>query len=122
MPKTNFKNIDAYHETFSGEILERLNTIRRLIHETVPELSEVISYQIPAFKTTGGSFFIYYCAFQRHLTLSSPWSQAFVKAFEKELAVLKVSRAAIQFRHDKPLPVDLIKRILLFRKSEIPEN
>ena len=60
MAKTDFKNIDEYHTTFSGETLERMNTIRKMVHQIVPEAEEVISYQIPAFKIWPKSHLIYY--------------------------------------------------------------
>lgn len=118
MAKTDFKTIDAYHSTFSGESLERMQAIRKLIHEVAPEAEELISYQIPAFKI-GKQFLIYYCAFDKHLSISHPWSQALLQAFEPELKGLKVSKSVIQFPHTDELPLDFIKRILQFRKKEI---
>lgn len=47
MAKINFRTIDEYHATFSGEHLDRMNIIRKLVHEVAPEAKEVISYQIP---------------------------------------------------------------------------
>lgn len=119
MAKKDFKTIDEYHDTFSGETLERMKTIRELVHKVAPEAQEVISYQIPAFKIGEKAHLIYYCAFAKHLTLSNPWSEKFLKEFETDLKGMKVSKSAIQFPHDKPLPLDLIKRILVFRKKEL---
>ncbi len=118
MAKTDFKTIDEYHHNFSGDVLARMQSIRELVHSVAPEASEVISYQIPAFKIGENFYLIYYCAFPKHLTLSSPWSEAFLKEFEADLKGMKVSKSAIQFPHEKPLPLDLIKRILNFRKAE----
>lgn len=118
MAKTDFKSIDEYHKTFTGDTLKRLQTIRELAHKVAPDALEVISYQIPAFKIGDKFHLIYYCAFPKHITISSPWSEIFLKEFEKDLKEMKVSKSAIQFPHQKPLPVDLIKRILIFRKKE----
>lgn len=118
MAKTDFKTIDEYHKTFTGDILKRMQAIRELVHKVAPEAEEVISYQIPAFKMGEKSYLIYYCAFPKHLTLSSPWSEAMLGEFEEDLKGMKVSKSAIQFPHDKPLPLDLVKRILKFRKAE----
>ncbi|MBL0912547.1 MAG: DUF1801 domain-containing protein [Bacteroidia bacterium] len=117
MAKTDFKTIDEYHNAFPAEIQERMQQLRNIVKEVAPDAIEVISYQIPAFKT-GKKFLVYYAAFAKHITLSSPWSQALLQAFEKELKGFKVSRSAIQFPNDKPLPLDLIKRIVIFRKKE----
>lgn len=116
MAKTDYKTIDQYHKDFSGEVLERMQTIRNIIHKVVPGVEESISYQIPCFKHKG--YLIYYCAFPKHITLSNPYSAAFWKHFEKDLEGYKVSKAAIQIPNDKPLPEKLIKKIIEFRKKE----
>lgn len=118
MAKTDFKTIDEYHKGFKGDALKRMQTIRELVHKVAPESQEVISYQIPAFKLGSKYHLIYYCAFSKHLTISSPWSEAMLKEFETELKDYKVSKSAIQLPLDKPFPLDLIRRILKFRKKE----
>ncbi|UII33165.1 DUF1801 domain-containing protein [Fulvivirga ulvae] len=118
MAKTDYKTIDEYHKAFTGDTLKRMQAIRELVHKVAPESQEVISYQIPAFKLGEKYHLIYYCAFSKHLTISSPWSEAMLKEFEAELKDYKVSKSAIQLPLDKPLPIDLIKRILQFRKKE----
>lgn len=117
MAKTDFKCIDEYHATVPEAQRERLQQIREIVHRLVPEAEEVISYQIPAFKYRKG-FLVYYCAFAKHITLSSPWSESFLKAFEEELKGLKVSKSAIQFPNEKPSPVELIERMVRFRREE----
>ena len=118
MAKTDYKTIEEYHKLFSGDTLKRMQTIRELVHKVAPEVEEVISYQIPAFKLGDKYHLIYYCAFPKHLTISSPWSEAMLKEFEVELKDYKVSKSAIQLPLGKPLPLDLIKRILEFRKKD----
>lgn len=117
MAKTDYKTINEYHETWTPEIQDRLQAVRELIR-TIAE--EVISYQIPAFKI-GKKFLIYYASFANHLTLSSPWSAVFLAKFENELKNYKTSKSAIQFPHNKELPLDFIKNIIEFRKTETYE-
>jgi len=117
MAKTDFKTIDEYHSVFPAVIQERMQQVRNIVKEVAPEAEEVISYQIPAFKT-GKKFLVYYSAYAKHISLASPWSEALLKAFEADLKGLKVSRSAIQLPNDKPLPLDLVKRIVAFRKKE----
>lgn len=118
MAKVEYKDIDHYHAAFPDEIRQRLQTVRELIHRIAPEAKEVISYSIPALKIDK-KFLIYYCAFAKHLTISNPWSQELLAEFESELKSYKISKAAIQFPHNKPLPLDLIERIIRFRKKEV---
>lgn len=118
MAKTDYKSIDEYHSAFPDEVRLRMERTRLVIKEVAPEAIEVISYQIPAFKI-GNKFLIYYAGFARHITLSSPWSDAFLKAFQAELELMKVSKSAIQFPNDKPLPIETIRRMVEFRREEL---
>ncbi|MFC6100479.1 iron chaperone [Olivibacter domesticus] len=116
MAKTDYKTIEQYHSTFPSEQQDRMQSIRNVIHSIVPEAEEVISYQIPCFKYKG--YFIYYSAYTNHISLSYPFSEALLKTFDKELKKYKVSKSAIQFPNKEALPLDLIKRIVAFRKKE----
>ena len=116
MAKTDYKTIDQYHQAFSGEALERMQAIRKIIHEVVPVVEETISYQIPCFKYKG--YLIYYSAYAKHISLSYPFSAAFLEHFKKDLEGYKVSKSAIQLPHNRPLPVGLIKGMIAFRKKE----
>ena len=121
MAKTNFKNIDEYNLCFNGEVFNRLIKIRNIIKEVSKESEEVISYQIPAFKLQG-KFLVYYCAFTKHISISSPWTKNFLNRFKKELVDFNVSKSVIQFQLKDEFPVSLIKEIVLFRKNEIEND
>lgn len=116
MARTDFKTVDQYHATFPPETAARLETIRSIIKKAAPDAEELISYQIPAYKYLG--WLIYYSAYTSHISLSSPWSAALLAEFKTELAKYKVSKSAIQFPNDQPLPVALIKKIVQFRLKE----
>ena len=116
MAKTDFKSIDQYHKTFSPELAGRMQQIRELVHKVAPEAEEVISYQIPCFKYKG--YLIYYSAFTNHISLSHPYSKELLEHFKEDLKEYKVSKSAIQFPNSKALPLDLISRMIEFRKRE----
>lgn len=120
MAKTDFKSIDEYHQAFPSDVQERMQAIRNIVHKIVPEAEEVISYQIPCFKYKG--YLLYYSAYAKHISLSYPFSEALLKKFEKELKGYKVSKSAIQLPSNEPLPLDLIKGIVTFRKKENEET
>lgn len=120
MAKTDFKSIDEYHQAFPSDVQERMQAIRNIVHKIVPEAEEVISYQIPCFKYKG--YLLYYSAYAKHISLSYPFSEALLKKFEKELKGYKVSKSAIQLPSNEPLPLDLIKGIVAFRKKENEET
>ena len=116
MAKTDFKSIDQYHKAFPPDVADRMQEIRKLVHNVVPEVEESISYQIPCFRYNG--YLIYYSAYTSHISLSNPFSKEFLDEFAADLKGYKVSKSAIQFPNNKPLPVDLISRMITFRKKE----
>jgi uncharacterized protein YdhG (YjbR/CyaY superfamily) len=116
MAKTDYKTIEQYHHVYPAELQERMQSIRDVIHRVVPEVEEMISYQIPCFKYKG--YLIYYSAYTKHISLSHPFSQEFLNHFKDDLKKFKVTKSAIQFPNDKALPLDLIQEIVEFRKKE----
>jgi len=91
-----------------------LETIRRTIKEAAPQAQETISYQMPAFKLNG--VLVYFAAHKNHLGFYPAPSG--IAAFKNELSAYSPSKGAVQFPLDKPMPLDLIKRIVEFRVKE----
>jgi uncharacterized protein YdhG (YjbR/CyaY superfamily) len=109
--KKSYSNIDEYINMYTGSIKEKLELLRKTIKNIVPEAVETISYQMPAFKLN--KVLVYFAAFKNHIGFY-PTPSAITK-FEEELKLYKTSKGAIQFPLDKPLPLDLIKKIVEFR-------
>ncbi len=105
------KNIDEYITGCPEHVREKLKELRETIRKAAPVAEEKISYQMPAFNLNG--ILVYFAAQTRHIGFY-PTSSG-VAAFKKELAGYKTSKGAIQFPTDKPLPLDLIARIVQFR-------
>ena len=116
MAKTDYQSIDEYQTVFPAGTQERMQSIRDIIHEVVPDVEEVISYQIPCFKYKG--YLVYYSAYAKHISLSYPFSKELLAQFETQLKEYSVSKSAIQFPNNKPLPLDLIRGIVTFRAQE----
>ncbi len=93
-----------------------LNKLRRTIRALVPEATEVIYYQLPAFRD--GRTLVAYGAFSDHCSLF-PLSAAIIERFRDELAGYETSRGTIRFPFGKPIPVSLVKKIV---KARIKQN
>jgi uncharacterized protein YdhG (YjbR/CyaY superfamily) len=107
-------NIDEYISNFPENIQEKLKNIRRVIKEAAPQAQEAISYGMPAFKLNGN--LVYFAAFKDHIGFF-PTSSG-VSAFKKELLPYGTSKGTIRFPLDKPIPFELIKKIVKFRINE----
>ncbi len=108
---SKYENIDEYIANFSGDARDKLETLRQLIKETVPEAGEKISYGIPTF-TLDGKYFIYIAGYSKHVSLYP--IPAGDEAFEKELAPYVAGKGTVRFALDKPLPIPLIRKMVKF--------
>ena len=112
--RKGFKTIDEYIATFPENIQIILEELRKAIRESAPEAEEVISYQIPAFKLNG--ILVYFAAFKNHIGFyptSSP-----MEAFKEELSGYEISKGTIRFPINKPIPFDLVKKIVRYRVKQ----
>ncbi len=109
------QSVDEYFSWFSGEILETLQAIRARLLKEIPEAKEVISYHMPAIRTS--EVLVYYAVAKNHIGFYP--TNSGVSEFKKELEGYQTSKGAIQFPHDKPLPLDLIAEIAKFRFFEV---
>ena len=112
--KPAFTSIDEYIETFPEEIQVILEELRATVKAAAPDAEEKISYQMPAFALKGN--LVYFAVFKNHIGFYPIPSG--VHAFKKELSKYEYSKGAVRFPLDKPLPLNLISRIVKFRVAE----
>lgn len=108
------KNIPAYIATFPGEVQPILEELRATIKKAAPEADETISYAIPTFILNGN--LVHFAAYKSHIGFYPAPSG--IETFKKELSAYKVAKGSVQFPIDKPLPLDLISKIVAFRRQE----
>ncbi|MFI5449458.1 MAG: iron chaperone [Candidatus Bathyarchaeia archaeon] len=112
--RERFKTIDEYIKTFPTDVQSILERMRQTIRKAAPEAVEAISYGIPTFKLNGS--LVHFAAFKKHIGFY-PTSSG-IRAFKKELSSYKWSKGSVQFPKDKPIPYDLVKKIVRFRVKE----
>lgn len=107
--------IDEYIAKFPKETQEVLDKIRKTIQQLVPDVEETISYAIPTFKQYGVNL-IHFGGFKNHIGFyATPTGH---EKFKEELSNYKQGRGSVQFPLNKPIPYDLIERIVNFRVIE----
>jgi uncharacterized protein YdhG (YjbR/CyaY superfamily) len=111
-----FKKVDEHIQAFPKNVQVILEKIREIIKENAPEAVETISYGMPAYKLNG-KVLVYFSGWDKHIGFYALPSGN--RAFAKELEKYKVGKGSIQFSLDKPIPYDLIKKIVKFRLAEI---
>ncbi len=109
-----FNTIDEYISQFPEDVQIILQQIRTAIKEAAPDATEKISYQMPTFYLKGN--LVHFAAFKSHIGFY-PIPSA-IEEFKEELSLYKSGKGSVQFPLDKPMPFDLIRRIVLFRVKE----
>lgn len=109
-------DVDAYITKFEGERLARLKTMRELVTATVPEAEESFSYGLVGYKLHSKPL-VYFGAFPNHIGFyATPQGH---EAFADDLVRYKQGKGSVQFPLDQPLPVDLITRMVQFKKEQL---
>jgi uncharacterized protein YdhG (YjbR/CyaY superfamily) len=116
--KIGFNTIDEYIATFPEEIQKILEELRATIKAAAPEAEEKISYQMPTFALKGN--LVHFAAWKNHIGFY-PTSSG-TQAFKHELSIYEGAKGSVKFPIDKPLPLELISKIVKFRVIENLKN
>ena len=109
------KTVDEYFAAVPEPARGALQQIRAAIRSVVPpDATEIISYKIPAFRHK--KVLVWYAAFANHCSLFP--TAAVIEAFKDELKGFSTSKGTIHFPLDKPMPLELIKRMVRARVAE----
>lgn len=119
-PMPDFETIDDYIANQPVEAQRVLKELRSIIHEAAPDSIEVLNYKVPSFTLVPGG--------KRDQQIMMAGYAKFVgfypfpttlAAFSNELKDYKQGKGSVQFPLHKPLPKDLIIRMVKFRREEI---
>lgn len=115
----NVADIDTYIAGFPEQVQGLMQQVRATIKEVAPDAREGISYGMPTFRQNGHPL-VYFAGFKNHIGFyATPTGN---DAFQEELKAYKTGKGSIQFPINKPMPLDLIRRITAFRVGVIGEK
>lgn len=107
-------NIDEYIAGCSQEIQPILAELRKTIVKAAPEAEEKISWGMATFVYHGN--LVHFSAEKKHIGFHPAPSA--IEAFRSDLASYHCSKGTVRFPYDMPLPLDLIRRMVIFRVTE----
>lgn len=107
--------IDEYIKACPADVQERLNELRATIQELAPEATERICMRMPTYDLNG-KWLVHFAAFSKHIGFY-PQPEGIV-AFKDQLKPYKTTKGTIQFPLNEPLPMDLIREIIIYRVNE----
>lgn len=114
MAENTFATIDDYIANYPPEIQERLRALRKVIREAAPDAEERMSWQMPTFFLHGN--LVHFAVNKHHIGFYPAPSG--VEAFLAVSPEYKGTKGSIHFPHNKPLPLDLVSRVVRLRMEE----
>jgi uncharacterized protein YdhG (YjbR/CyaY superfamily) len=109
------QTVDEYLAAVPELARSAMNQIRAAIRSVVPaDTTEVISYGIPAFKHK--KVLVWYAAFANHCSLFP--TATVIDAFKDELRGFSTSKGTVHFPLEKPMPIELIKKMVRARVAQ----
>lgn len=110
------EEVDEYLQGLQEPKRSTLQSLRRTILEIVPDAEEVISYRVPAFRVEGETV-AGFAAFANHLSYL-PFSGSVLGRLGDELKGYTMTKSALHFPVDQPLPRPLVKKLIDVRLGE----
>ena len=107
--------VDEYLSMLPDDVFQALENIRQIIHFLVPDAEETISYRVPAYKYKG--MLVGFGATKNHCSFFV-MSSTLLNDFQDEIKDFDTSTGTIRFTPEKPIPNDLITRIVMTRLAE----
>ncbi|MEO5966332.1 MAG: DUF1801 domain-containing protein [Candidatus Limnocylindrales bacterium] len=110
--------VDEYLATLPDDRRATMEELRAVIRAAAPDATEVITYNMPGFKANG-TFLVSYDVFKHHYSVF-PASDEVRAAIGEELAPYLAGQGTIRFPASRPIPLDLVRRIVevLVRENE----
>ena len=112
------QEVDAYIAAVDEPKRSTLQQLRETIRAVLPEAEEVISYRVPAFRVEGGVV-AGFAAFKNHLSYL-PFSGSVLPQLASELEGYTMTKSALHFPVDSPLPKTLVGKLIAARRSDSP--
>ena len=113
--KSKITSVDEYLNELPDDVYTVLENIRQIIKFLVPDAEETISYQVPSYKHKG--MLVGFGASKDHCSFFV-MSSTLLKDFDEDIKDFDTSTGTIRFTPDKPIPNDLITRIVMARLAE----
>jgi uncharacterized protein YdhG (YjbR/CyaY superfamily) len=112
------EDVDAYLREIEEPKRSTLEALRRTILEIVPDAEQIISYKVPAFRVNG-RIVAGVAAFKDHLSYL-PFSSTVLPELASELDGYTLTKGALHFRIDEPLPKTLVRKLIAARQARRP--
>lgn len=112
--KPQYASVKAYIASYPEDVRERMETLRALILESSPDITEKMAWSMPTYVLNGN--LIHFAGEKHHLGIHP--SASVIEAFKDQLTPYKCTKSSFQIPYNEPMPYDLLKQIIAFRIKE----
>jgi uncharacterized protein YdhG (YjbR/CyaY superfamily) len=117
--KKPITTIDEYIRTFPVDSQVILEKVRQAIQKAAPDAVETMSYNMPTFDLNG-KHLVFFAGWKHHISLYP--IPAGDEGFQQQISHYKRVKSTLQFPLDKPIPYDLVEKIVTLLIMEKPEK
>ncbi len=106
--------VEKYIQQFEPEVQEKLNALRQVFFDVLPDIEESIRYKMPAFKVR--KHHLYFAAYKKHIGFYPVYGITEIEDKVSEYRA-KNTKDSLHFMLDRPLPIELIKKIIILKSK-----
>lgn len=110
------QTIDEYIEGFAEPGREVLEQVRALALDAVPAASEAIKWSHPAWVHPSGTILFMVSGHAKHANVV--FTPSTREAFDVDLAGFATGKGSVKLPYDRPVPGELLRRMIAFRVRE----
>ena len=114
------QTIDEYIEGFAGPGRQLLEQLRALANTTAPEATEAIKWSNAAWVHPSGTILFMVAGYTLHANFA--FTPSTREAFDADLAGFTTGKGSVKLPYSRPVPVDLLRRMIAFRVREHEED
>lgn len=112
-------SVNQYISEFPEVTQNALNQVRTCILDIVPKAVETIKYGIPTYVYRNKNL-VHFGGYKKHIGFYP--SPKVLIHFKQQIVGFASSKGAVQFPLDRPIPLELIAEMTLFRKAQVDEG
>jgi uncharacterized protein YdhG (YjbR/CyaY superfamily) len=101
--------VDEYLAGLPDDVRARVQEVRRVVHQVVPDAGETISYAMPTF-TLDGQPLVHVAAWKRHIGVYP--LPPLDPELDAAVAPYRGTKDALKLPYTQPLPGELLARVL----------
>jgi uncharacterized protein YdhG (YjbR/CyaY superfamily) len=110
-------DVREFLEALPDQTRQALLDLRETVMSVGPDLDERIGYGVPAFYYKKRAL-VSYGATSKHCALYVQ-SPKVVEAHRTDLGDFNLSKGTVRFQPDRPIPTDLLRKLIMARMKEI---